>query len=47
VGIAGAGGNAAGHSAVADAPHEAVIAISFHPVRDAQDNLLRIVDTAG
>jgi hypothetical protein len=47
VGIAGAGGNAVGHSAGIHAPHEAVIVISFHPVRDVQDNLLRIVDATG
>lgn len=40
--MAGANGNAAGHSAGAVDPRVTVIAISFHVVRDAWDNLLPI-----
>jgi hypothetical protein len=36
-----------GHSAGADEPRETVIAISFHTVRDARDNLLPTADTMG
>ena len=47
VGIAGAHGNAVGHSVGADEPREIKIIILSQHVRDAQDNLLPIVETMG